>query len=457
MKHGLFENKNKVFLFFLIFVILLRISVLFFAYYYPERTLTNDSPSYLEPARFLLRDHSYTYPSALRTPIYPLFLAGIYSFLGEYPLYVVLAQVVLGLLTIFLTYKISKELFPEKNVLFGVFLLGFGLESILSPFYLMTETLFTFFLVLMILSFLQYKRSSKIYWMLACAGFSALAILCRPIALYFPVLIVFFFIWEHRSKIFQGIKISLVYLLVTIMLVTPWVVRNYYALGLPVVSTITGDSLLFYSANALLAQQKGIPFFASQEQLFEEFEQRVKQEGVPRTEKDLYNLKISMGKQILTQSPVLYLWVHIRDSFKVFLPGTASLNEMLGLPSNSIAFWDTLRTKNLFSALRSYFDQTYGVQLLLLPFIALLFATIWGAIVGSFVLIKDKSWFALSFLLLPILYLVFLSGPGAYSRFRVPIMPFLSILAGIGLMQIKTSWARCIRMLDARNLSRNQR
>jgi 4-amino-4-deoxy-L-arabinose transferase-like glycosyltransferase len=437
MKQTLFENKNKLVLFLLVIVILLRISVLFFAYSHPERTFTNDSPSYIEPAQFLLRDHAYTHPSALRTPAYPLFLAGIFALFGEQPFYVVLAQVLIGLATIFFTYKMSSDLFPGQNGLQGILLLGLGLESILSPFYLMTETLFTFLLVLIAFSLLRYKRSLKIGWALAAAVFSALAILCRPIALYLPVLILFFFIWANRQKWLVAVRTGAVYLLVTVMLVIPWVVRNNYVVGLPIVSSITGDSLLFYSANALRAHENGITFFESQGQLFEEFEQRAMQEGIPYTEKDRYHLKISMGKEIIARAPMAYLWVHVRDSLKVFLPGTASLNDMLGLPGQSIGIWDILQTKSLSSALKSYFEQTGAIQLLLLPFIFLLFITILGSAIGSFVLFKDKNWFALLFLLIPLLYLILLSGPGSYSRFRVPLMPFLSILAGIGLLYMK--------------------
>lgn len=437
MKQALFESKNKSLLFLLIIIIFLRISVLFFAYAHPERTFTNDSYSYIEPAQFLLRDHAYTHPSTLRTPAYPLFLAGIFALFGERPFFVVLAQVLIGLATIFITYKMSSDLFPGQNGLQGILLLGLGLESILSPFYLMTETLFSFFLVLIAFSLLRYKHSLKIDWALACAVFSALAILCRPIALYLPVLILFFFIWENRQKCSVAIRIGAVYLLITAISVIPWVVRNYHVVGLPIVSSITGDSLLFYSANALRAHEKGITFFESQKQIFEEFEQRATQEGIPYTEKDRYNLKISMGKKIIAHAPVTYLWVHVRDSLKVFLPGTASLNEMMGLPTQSIQFWDVLRTQSPLSALASYFEQSNFAQIILLPFILLLIMTIFGAAVGTLILFKGKNWFALLLLLIPLIYLILLSGPGSYSRFRVPLMPFLSILAGIGLPYMK--------------------
>ena len=35
-----------------------------------------------------------------------------------------------------------------------------------------------------------------------------------------------------------------------------------------------------------------------------------------------------------------------------------------------------------------------------------------------------------------ILYFVLVSGPEAYPRFRVPIMPFMTILSGFGIEQL---------------------
>jgi len=40
-----------------------------------------------------------------------------------------------------------------------------------------------------------------------------------------------------------------------------------------------------------------------------------------------------------------------------------------------------------------------------------------------------------------IAYFVLVSGPEAYARFRVPLMPFLAILGGLGIEQVVV-WIR---------------
>lgn len=433
------KEKNLA-LFFLAPALILRLSVLLIAWSHPERTLTNDSPSYIEPAQYLLRDAVYTHPSALRTPVYPLFLAVIYGLFGENQFYVVLAQVLLGLLTLYLTYKLSNELFPAQKNLAGILFLAWGSESILSPFYVMTETLFTFLLVCTLLAVLAYFRSSKYSWLVVCGALSGLAILCRPIAVYFPGMILLLLMWEHRQKPAGWLKAGAIYISVALFIVVPWVVRNDRVVGTPVVSTITGDSLLFYSANALVAHQQGVGFFDAQKAMYSALDQALSDADLPNTERNRYNMEMSMARQIILQAPVTYLYVHVRDSLKVFLPGAASLRDALGQADRGVDLWDLLQTQGLSPALTEYFRQTHGLQLLLTPFVLLLFVTCLGGLLGAIVLLKRRSLFALMVLFLPVVYLVIFSGPGAYSRFRIPLMPFLSVLAGIGLGYIEEKY-----------------
>ena len=110
---------------------------------------------------------------------------------------------------------------------------------------------------------------------------------------------------------------------------------------------------------------------------------------------------------------------------------------MIGVTNRDIDLWDSLQTQGIVKALEQYFQQTHGIQLLLLPFMVLLIITILGSLVGVIFLAKSKQWFELFILLLPVLYLISLSGPSSYSRFRVPLMPFIAILSGVGMLN---SW-----------------
>lgn len=51
-----------------------------------------------------------------------------------------------------------------------------------------------------------------------------------------------------------------------------------------------------------------------------------------------------------------------------------------------------------------------------------------------FLLIRERNYFALAFIFLIIFYFLLLqAGPESYSRFRVPIVPYISLLSGLGI------------------------
>jgi len=74
------------------------------------------------------------------------------------------------------------------------------------------------------------------------------------------------------------------------------------------------------------------------------------------------------------------------------------------------------------------------------PFIILLLITYIGAAAGTVILIMRKRIFDLAILFIPIAYGLLLPGSPSNPRFRVPVMPFLVILAAYGLIYTFTKW-----------------
>jgi hypothetical protein len=67
---------------------------------------------------------------------------------------------------------------------------------------------------------------------------------------------------------------------------------------------------------------------------------------------------------------------------------------------------------------------------------------------GVLVWIKERSWYELSIISVPVAYLLIMgSGHEAYSRFRLPLMPLMSILASVGAIYAWT-WVR--RVMETR-------
>jgi hypothetical protein len=67
----------------------------------------------------------------------------------------------------------------------------------------------------------------------------------------------------------------------------------------------------------------------------------------------------------------------------------------------------------------------------------LLFSVYTLAGIGVYYLIRQSNWIVLVFSLIPIFYFALLSAGGeSDSRFRIPFLPFLGILAGFGLVNL---------------------
>jgi len=183
--------------------VIIRVVFIVYAFHYPQRTRDNDTPAYIDNAEYLLTKHEYP-PTAFRTPGYPIFLAILFSVFGQNPFAITLIQFLLGGATIFLIYQIGIKLFHSKrSALLAGMLFALSLESIISAFFLLTETLFTFLVVCTICSLFRFQDGRRWGWLLLSGLITGLAILTRPIAILYPIISLFiiFFIgvsWRQR-------------------------------------------------------------------------------------------------------------------------------------------------------------------------------------------------------------------------------------------------------------------
>jgi len=175
-------------------------------------------------------------PTSFRAPLYPAFLALIYSIPGTGAgrfFAVRLVQAVLSALLAPLTYLLSRRLFPDRepaSVIAGWILACYPL-LIIYPIGLATENLF-FLLVLVSVYFLLQipnpqlpnpdSRFSSLYSLLS-GFFLALAALTRSVILPFAglaILWVWFILKQKRSAVLMALTIF--------VMLTPWVIRNSF-------------------------------------------------------------------------------------------------------------------------------------------------------------------------------------------------------------------------------------
>jgi len=113
-------------------------------------------------------------PTAYRAPGYSFFVAGIYSIFGQHNIAIRLTQVMLGVLTCWLTYSIATELFDRRVALLAAFLIAIFPSLIAWTNILATENLFFPISLGIIISFIKGAKPLAIRWpWLALSGFLA--------------------------------------------------------------------------------------------------------------------------------------------------------------------------------------------------------------------------------------------------------------------------------------------
>lgn len=168
-------------------------------------------------------------PSA-DTPGYPFFLSLIYSILGHNFIYVKIIQfAILGLIG-GATYLISKNFLKINPVL----ALLSGITVIFWPYFLLysnlllTEILFTFFLIVSTILVLIFQKKPSYLTALLLGTWLGITALIRPTALLLPfwialTLIIFWPTFRQTKNLKKLVLMCLVFLACLV----PWILRDY--------------------------------------------------------------------------------------------------------------------------------------------------------------------------------------------------------------------------------------
>jgi len=181
-------------------------------------------------------------PTSRVAPLYPTFLSGVYLLFGHNYQAARIAQTFLSTAVCLFVYLIAKRIYGIFVGLLSAFLFAFH-QSLLMITMLLTETLFSLLLVVMILFLTMAVVHKKTILFFTTGIFIALSALTKPTTLLFPVcaLFVLLVVLEGRK---QALVKSAVLAGATIIVITPWMVRNYSLADHVVPISSQGSSVL---------------------------------------------------------------------------------------------------------------------------------------------------------------------------------------------------------------------
>jgi 4-amino-4-deoxy-L-arabinose transferase-like glycosyltransferase len=196
--------------------------------------LRGDAITYISLAQQLLNREPYGLEpgvsDALVTPGYPLFVGGILALACHNLMAVRLAQVILGTIAVWLTYLIGKEAFSNRIGLVGASILAVYPIWVIWPALILTETLFTVFLLVFALYLVRAMRTCFSRYAIGGGFAFGLTLLTREVLYGFPLVLPLVLLWS-RIHWRDAFRCVLLFSFALLMVLLPWLVRNYIAFG----------------------------------------------------------------------------------------------------------------------------------------------------------------------------------------------------------------------------------
>jgi len=224
----------------------------------------------------------------------------------------------------------------------------------------------------------------------------------------------------------------LLFLTTAILVVAPWVARNYSLTEVPTVAAISNLNLLYYNATTLEAHLRKADYFEVREEMRERVEAELERRGDTsvKAEVALYS---EWGRQIILAHPWQYLCTHLVSDLKALLPDFPFFGLLFGVEED--ATFKALNTLGIHVTM-------YDLVPLLYIYVAFLWLLYSGAVVGIITLARQRDRLTLGMLLLPFAYLLLIPGSPATPRFRVPAMPYICLISSIGLVALQQELSR---------------
>jgi 4-amino-4-deoxy-L-arabinose transferase-like glycosyltransferase len=380
-------------------------------------------------------------PDYYRTPLYPLFIIAA-ELVGPEGFSIIAFQILLAVLICWLTYKLAMLITGSYYIsLVSALIIACDVPSVVMNTLVMTETLFTFLLLGTLYLFLRYLNSSKIKLLVLSSVCCGLAVLCRPIGFFVPVLLMVFLLFNFRKKL-KSILLSVVlYGVVSVLTISPWLIRNKVAFKHFFLSVIREHDMQNYQAAAIYAELHHRQLPESQSILrwktFKDFQGDAASqpyEYAKFIEADAFKLMID--------NPGILIKHHAVQFAHFFLkPCRAYIDIQLG---NWGQGYNTIPKD--YPIFKYLFEHNSKLTIILVFFQLLCLLIIYLSLIPAGMFFhREKKFMYFLFLGLVIFCFANLTLPYVTeSRFRVPVMPYIAILSASGIYFLREKFRKKI-------------
>lgn len=367
-------------------------------------------------ARNLVEGKGYTMTmnfgpvSSARPPVFPLLLAGIFSIFGQDMFIVRIFLAIFNALICLVVFLLGKEMFGERVGLMAMAISVFYPSFIYWGGYISQETLTILFLALTVLFLLKSKGGSLSSCLLS-GFFLGILVLTRSTGYGFLPLFLFWLIFSSRNKV-QGLKLAFLLLVVFIITISPWVIRNYKIHRAILLSSTEGGVTFYVSNNSEVLTKGNRDLYYPRNAFQKDLSDHVR--GLSEIESDRYFYK--KGIDFIKSHPNEYLSLMLE---------------------RFIRFWRFY--PHITGADDSH--KLIHVIIMFLTDTPIIIAGFWGLLL----LFKREKKSAYLLLLIFLNFTIISMLIRANIRYRAPVMPYLIILTAYII------YSKCINKFGATN------
>ena len=241
-------------------------------------------------------------PIVYRTPVYPMFLAGIYSIFGHNYLAAKIIQAVIGALLCIVIFFISNIIYDDATIgliaslgvaLYKPFISGFSCCA--GPVHLLSEYLLMFMVGLAVLTTLYFIKNGGIKIGMLSGIFMGLAILTRSEFAVFPCVLVIYLLYISKLSIKTFIK-------------------KYFIIYKEFIPLSTTGGVIFWMGNNSLANGSLSNFEAMKDISNNQESKEYFKRGIKELRNNPRRIPRLFIKKILVQ------WAPFENGFKIFNP-----------------------------------------------------------------------------------------------------------------------------------------
>jgi 4-amino-4-deoxy-L-arabinose transferase-like glycosyltransferase len=380
---------------------------------------------------------------ALRTPAYPLFIAGVYSLVGERPWVVLLIQCFLDSGTCLLLYLLLQRVLDPFSALSGALLYAVDPFVVYYCSTLLSDILCVFVIVVLLHvcgNFSSVVRGER-WWVRAglMGSLAGIAALIRPIATALPLALGLGVLLAGRAPRSRTLAFLTIFGLCQLIVLTPWAARNFLTYGFPSISTSGSYNLLWLHVLSVESERTGRPVDTTRAELAREVELMIASDGRAETAKNPFiraEYWRLAGWRHIVDHPLAAASSFIRGVGFMFLNlNTAAFADRFGIRVKSI---DTREVSDLGGLIGTFLERRSFPILVLGSAVALFLVLSY-----SCALLGVAAWWQtgdrrllLSYCAI-VLFFVLMTGNAGLCRFKLPIIPVCLAFAGRGAMVLR--------------------